>query len=948
MPSTSSEKRKGVIYTFYSYKGGVGRSMALANVAELLYQLGLRVLMIDWDLEAPGLERYFDVDTAAVLQKPGLIDLLLSYKEKMTTDLPKPDPGGKLPFETPDQYLVSVHDNPAASGRLWLLPAGKRAGDEDNLGTYGRRVREFNWRDFYENWEGELYFEWLRQQLEEMADVILIDSRTGATEIGNITTYQLADVVLIFCATNDQSREGALQMVKNFRRDIVKEVRGDRTLQTVVIPARVEDRSETVPLAEFRNRFLHDFRPFAPDFVKKDPDYLWNLKIPYFPIYSFRETVAVRQKLDERLPEMVNAYANLVDMMGRLKADSEKSVAIYEAVRYLPQVIRTGTPLLASQIASDGSGLGTTLGQDSDSSWELEVPTLPSTPSCPYPGAVPFTTDDAPFFFGRTAETRAVLQHFRTKNHFLLLVGPSGSGKTSLVQAGFVPALSRSHFWKPNFWRVLTMRPGDRPVQALAQLLDSDLDDLPGAVAAALDPRHKQSASQRGSDMEEPEGTRSTGKGQKPARQLLLIVDQLEELFSKADREERERFDSILKQLMSLEKCSLLLVIRSGALASLDSYRPDSTQAIESMPSDGAGATEANLGSAPDLRLGALMRISVSDVLVVGPLQSGELREAIYRPAEAVGVTIEGALVERLVSEAGAEPGRLPVLQRTMVSMWDQLDNQELTVGDYEALGKEGMSGLAASIVSSADAVYYSLTKEQQFIARRIFLRLVQFGEGRPNTRRQQSVAALRAVGHGEKQFEYTLATLVNNWLLISSGSSASEADTTIDVAHEALVTSWPALREWIAIYRRAESIRRRFEARATRWIESGKSPRRLLNRDELDDVQEWLDQPSADEVGFSLDLRLLVAVSSATIRRNRLVQLAAGAIVMLAAPLIVLIAYFSGFTSQWIDWVTYFALGIAVTALVSTLDTRDVISLLMRRKSRGRSPRKTKTRADD
>lgn len=64
-----------MIYTFYSYKGGVGRSMALANVAELFYQAGLRVLMVDWDLEAPGLEQYFSVDKTAALDRRGVIDM---------------------------------------------------------------------------------------------------------------------------------------------------------------------------------------------------------------------------------------------------------------------------------------------------------------------------------------------------------------------------------------------------------------------------------------------------------------------------------------------------------------------------------------------------------------------------------------------------------------------------------------------------------------------------------------------------------------------------------------------------------------------------------------------------------------------------------------------------------------------------------------------------------
>src|SRR3954447_26186694 len=74
-------KSTGFIYTFYSYKGGVGRSMALANVAALLAKVGRRVLIIDWDLEAPGLEKYFQ-DTLSIprAKSSGVLDLVTNYR----------------------------------------------------------------------------------------------------------------------------------------------------------------------------------------------------------------------------------------------------------------------------------------------------------------------------------------------------------------------------------------------------------------------------------------------------------------------------------------------------------------------------------------------------------------------------------------------------------------------------------------------------------------------------------------------------------------------------------------------------------------------------------------------------------------------------------------------------------------------------------------------------
>lgn len=93
-----------MIFTFYSYKGGVGRSMVLANIAEFFYQEGLKVLVVDWDLEAPGLERYFPVNQNDVLNRRGLLDLILSYKELMSQELKEED---LLDLENPESVVYS-------------------------------------------------------------------------------------------------------------------------------------------------------------------------------------------------------------------------------------------------------------------------------------------------------------------------------------------------------------------------------------------------------------------------------------------------------------------------------------------------------------------------------------------------------------------------------------------------------------------------------------------------------------------------------------------------------------------------------------------------------------------------------------------------------------------------------------------------------------------------
>jgi len=252
-----------MIYTFYSYKGGVGRSMAMANVAEWFYLQGLRVIIIDWDLEAPGLENFFyttDEEINAVRSQLGLIDLLMAYK-RIFPRLHQPSEGegreeseqtnSKEPIQR--EWLQVLRDNvppisdtvypihpPNSNGAaLWLISAGWRSGDR--FPVYAEAVQSFDWNDFYSSYEGESYFYWLREQLvqNDLADLVLIDSRTGVTEMGGVCTRQMADVVVSFCVPNSQNLAGVQMMTKSFNRGEIVEKRR-RALEMIVVPSRVD------------------------------------------------------------------------------------------------------------------------------------------------------------------------------------------------------------------------------------------------------------------------------------------------------------------------------------------------------------------------------------------------------------------------------------------------------------------------------------------------------------------------------------------------------------------------------------------------------------------------------------------------------------------------------------------------------------------------------------
>ncbi|MBN1487498.1 MAG: hypothetical protein JW981_07645, partial [Anaerolineae bacterium] len=301
-----------MIYAFYSYKGGVGRTMALANVAEFFYRAGLKVLMVDWDLEAPGLERYFpDLDLQDVLDKPGLIDMLVDYQNAMAKEL---DRSQTLELPSPIQYLVDIYAADPGPGKLLLMTAGRRS--EGYFAQYAQAVLNFSWKEFYETWGGELYFNWLRDQFKNMADVILIDSRTGVTEMGGVCTYQLADTVVMFCAPNQQNLDGLSKMASNLTAASVQELR-KHAFNLLIVPARIE-RAESELLDAFQQDFIEAFTPFSPWMGGLTVEQFWDLNIPYIPKYAYKEIVAVRESQLASAEDMAKAFYKLGQVLADL------------------------------------------------------------------------------------------------------------------------------------------------------------------------------------------------------------------------------------------------------------------------------------------------------------------------------------------------------------------------------------------------------------------------------------------------------------------------------------------------------------------------------------------------------------------------------------------------------------------------------------------------------
>ena len=325
-----------MVYTFYSFKGGVGRSMALANVAELLVMRGLRVLMVDMDLEAPGLERFFDgsdylVAPNDVLRRRGMIDLIASYKDLRSlptlgdsaADVAPGDP--PFPVEPLREFVVALRDSPR--GSLSLISAGQR--NDEAYEAYADQVRSFDWQDFYQRWDGEAFFDWFRDEALTIADVVLVDSRTGITELSGVTTFHLADAVVMFVAPNRQNLDGCALVAESLRRPgLVAEGRRGRELKILAVPSRI-DNSESELLDEFAVEFATRLAPSVSRGLHFDNSLFIDLKVPYVPAYSFRESVAVREADRAVASEMIRAYQRLTATLIELAPQKSRVTRLF-------------------------------------------------------------------------------------------------------------------------------------------------------------------------------------------------------------------------------------------------------------------------------------------------------------------------------------------------------------------------------------------------------------------------------------------------------------------------------------------------------------------------------------------------------------------------------------------------------------------------------------------
>ncbi|HYH94670.1 TIR domain-containing protein [Hyalangium sp.] len=423
--------------------------------------------------------------------------------------------------------------------------------------------------------------------------------------------------------------------------------------------------------------------------------------------------------------------------------------------------------------------------------------TLPEDPA-PYRGLLAFDEAHGEYFFGREPDIEQTLAKIE-RERFVAVVGPSGSGKSSLVLGGVLPRLKQPGGILGPCVRTWTLRPGDRPLRALA--------DAIAAREASGEQRLTLSDSLHRRFLESPDGLRTTLTTLTADRPgpCILVVDQFEELFTHAPSNgspgEREPFVANLQDA-ALEG--------SGPVRILITLRADFFNRC--------------------LDLAPLRRLLQDRAVLLGSLDEEALHDVILRPAQKVGATLERGLLDTILKEFSREPGALPLLEDTLDQLWRARKGEWLTLDAYKRSG-----GISRALQTRAQACYDALGPEEQEVARLLLVRLTSLGEGREDTRRRVPLVELRFGDIPDARVEHVLRVLSGpaaRLIVVDKGS--------VEMAHEILILTWPTLRRWLDEDRRELRVERRLLEDAEEWDKKGREAgylstgARLLEAEEL------------------------------------------------------------------------------------------------------------------
>jgi formylglycine-generating enzyme required for sulfatase activity len=459
----------------------------------------------------------------------------------------------------------------------------------------------------------------------------------------------------------------------------------------------------------------------------------------------------------------------------------------------------------------------------------VHVPTRAATAGKPYRGLDAFEAKHRNLFFGRAAETRALLDRLRAEP-FVLVAGDSGVGKSSLCRAGLLPLVADGALGDGLTWSIASTVPGRRPLAGLAAALAPLMGDDEATLACRF--------------VDEPSSwaRRLSHRGER--RGTLLFIDQLEELVTLTPPDQAAPAAETLSQF--LEEAGV-----ARGLRLLATIRGDFLTKMATRPGLGVEMPRA--------------------LYVLGPPSEEALRQAIVEPAAAFGYRFESPeLCDALIASSVGAEGGLPLLQFALSELWEARDQQrrEITSASLAAMG-----GVAGALARHADRVLGGLLPAQRLAAQRLLLRLVT-AEG---TRERRSEGELLAAESDETKVDARVALegLVRGRLVVAREAESS-SEGMYEVAHEALLSSWETLRDWLRHDASRHAARKRLERAAAEWERLGRAREALWTDRRLVEAESLGDEPLPQRDAH------FIRESRRAWRRRRLIRVAA----VLALPL--------------------------------------------------------------
>ncbi len=431
----------------------------------------------------------------------------------------------------------------------------------------------------------------------------------------------------------------------------------------------------------------------------------------------------------------------------------------------------------------------------------------------PYPGLRAFTEDESALFFGRAPEIHALLG-ILSNNRFLAVIGASGSGKSSLVRAGVLPKLTGQTAGKRWDWlRFTPGETGDDPFMALAIVLKPALEKF------GLTPREIATQLQKRGNIDE---LAEKYLAKKPATgQLVLFIDQFEELFTLVEEGYRQRFINLLETAVQSSYLRIILTVRADFHEHCLNYA-----ALARLINTGAW----HLAS-PDI---------------------SALWQMIAEPAKAAGLQFESGLIEQILRDTGTGSGALALMAFALEQLY--LACKPSTTLTWEAYNRLGRVNQA--IGRHAEETFKNLDKEAQNALGEVFAELVTVDPERGVATRKRADFTRISQTDAARQL---IDAFIEARLLVKSETNgtdtktlASGSETVVEVAHEAVLTHWELLKNWINERFADFCLLRQVSMEAAEWERNGRAEANLWPHERLQkvyDMQQKLQPQLSDSV---------------------------------------------------------------------------------------------------